>query len=151
MSRVIISDASCLIALDNIEHLELLHKVFRIVYTTEEVSLEFGKTLPEYIRILPVENLEIKNELEKRLDAGEASTIALALEQEGSVLIIDEKKGRKIAKEYKLQIIGTFKVLLLAKEKGILESVKPLLLSLRNAGFRFSASLIQAVLEEAEE
>jgi predicted nucleic acid-binding protein len=54
------------------------------------------------------------------LDTGEASAIALAMETVNSTLIIDEKKGRKFAKNLGLQIIGTLKILLLAKQHRLI-------------------------------
>lgn len=77
-------------------------------------------------------------ELEAVLDKGEASAIALALETEKSQLIIDEKKGRKVAQNLKIDIIGTLKVIQMAKQKGIVQSAQPVIEDLQKAGFRFS-------------
>jgi uncharacterized protein len=152
MSRVIISDASCLIALDEIGQLQILKKLFTQITTTEEVKNEFGKPLPEWISVKAVTNSAKKKELNLILDAGEASTIALALENPTqTILIIDEKKGRKIAEQNNLRIIGTLKVLLLAKQKGIITSVKEVVLALSIKKFRFSKVVIDKILEEAKE
>ena len=61
------------------------------------------------------------------VDIGEASSIALALEIPQATLVIDERKGRKIAKELNLKIIGTLKVLLKAKENGVISSVQEII------------------------
>ena len=42
MHRVVISDASCLIALDEIGQLKLLKALFEQIVITPEVELEFG-------------------------------------------------------------------------------------------------------------
>jgi predicted nucleic acid-binding protein len=53
------------------------------------------------------------------MDKGEASSIALAIELQNSTLIIDEIKGRRIAKSYNIDIIGTIGILLIADKKVI--------------------------------
>ncbi len=152
MNKVIISDASCLIALDEIGQIEILKSVFPQIVTTKEVSAEFGKELPTWISIKTLQNSAKRNELELVLDAGEASAIALALENpKQSILIIDEKKGRKIAKQYNLEIIGTLRVLLLAKQNGVIPSVKNLVAELIRKRFRFTNAVVNQILEEANE
>jgi predicted nucleic acid-binding protein len=152
MNKVIISDASCLIALDEIGQIEILKSAFPQIVTTKEVSAEFGKELPTWISIKTLQNSAKRNELELVLDAGEASAIALALENpKQSILIIDEKKGRKIAKQYNLEIIGTLRVLLLAKQNGVIPSVKNLVAELTRKRFRFTNAVVNQILEEANE
>lgn len=150
MSKVIISDTSCLIALDRIKKLEILKQIFTTVIVTPEIRSEFGR-LPEWIIIKEVTNLSRQNHFEISVDKGEASSIALALETPNSILIIDEKKGRGLAQSLHLEIIGTLKVLLLAKQKGIISSIKPLLAELDHHNFRFSKFLVKEVLIEAQE
>jgi len=82
------------------------------------------------------------------LDEGEASAIALALETEKCILIIDEKKGRKISKDLGIEIIGTLKVIQMARQKGIIESIRPLVEDLQKAGFRFSKSILEKLLKD---
>lgn len=151
MSNIIISDTSCLIAFDRINQLEILHHVFDSIVTTSNVQQEFGKDLPEWIKIQDALNQDKKVELEKVVDTGEASAIALAIEIQNSVLIIDEKKGRKVARSLNLQIIGSLRVLLIAKQKGIIKNIFPLIQELEKKNFRFSKILIDQVLTAANE
>src|SRR5438132_6652645 len=115
MNRAVISDTSCLIALERIQRLEILKDVFSEIITTKEVKREFGKPLPKWIVIKNAKDSRKKMELTNLLDAGEASAIALVLETKNTLLIIDEKKGRRIARELKIAVIGTLRVLLFAK------------------------------------
>ena len=115
MSSIVISDASCLITLHNIDSLKIFKDLFNEVMITNEVKNEFGESLPKWIKIVKVKDLQKKSELEQVLDAGEASSIALSLEIEDSILIIDERKGRKIASSLNIKIIG---ILILALKKG---------------------------------
>lgn len=152
MDKVIISDASCLIALFEIGKIHILKEVFTQIVTTQEVALEFGHDIPPWISIKKPANDISKNELERVLDSGEASAIALALENPSqSILIIDEKKGRKVAIENHLEVIGTLRVLLLAKEKHVILSVKETITELAKRNFRFSQEIIKQVLLEAKE
>ncbi len=49
MPNIIISDTSCLIALTNIDELDLLHKVYNQIITTTEVLNEYEEILPSWI------------------------------------------------------------------------------------------------------
>jgi predicted nucleic acid-binding protein len=127
MSRIIISDAGCLIALRRLNKLELLRDIFGTVMTTSEIRNEVSENLPAWIETRECTKTSKKKDLEKIVDAGQASVIALALETSNAVLIIDEKKGRKLARESGIEIIGTLKVLLIAQERGLIPQITPLL------------------------
>ena len=148
MNIVVISDASCLIALEKIKQLDLLRKLFQQVVTTQTVQEEFGKELPEWIRIDEIQNTDKILELESVLDKGEASAIALAIETENSQLIIDEKKGRKVAQSLNIEIMGTLRLIQMAKQQGIIESGRPLIEDLQQAGFRFSLKIANILLND---
>ena len=107
---------------------------------------EFGRPLPQWILIHPVINQSKKRELEKIVDSGEASAIALALETKNSILVIDEKKGRKLATELRIEIIGTLKILLIGKQKGVISSVKDLIVQMQEVNFRFSKAVVEEIL-----
>jgi predicted nucleic acid-binding protein len=151
MNKIIISDTSCLIALSRIEKLDILQKTFNTILTTPQVAREFAQPLPSWIIPKEISNHSRFNEIHLLLDEGEASAITLAIETKNSVLVIDEKKGRKIARELNLEIIGTLRILLLAKQKGIISAVKPLIEALHQYNFRFSKSIVEEILKEANE
>jgi len=148
MNKIIISDASCLIALSNIDQLNILRDLYKEIIITEEVKDEFGDELPIWINTQKVKNIAKKKELETILDKGEASSIALSLEIENSLLIIDESKGRKIANSLNLQIIGTIGVLILANKKGLIKDLISVILKLVNKGFRLSDSLVNKIIDQ---
>ncbi len=116
MQNIVLSDTSCIIVLENIGQLRLLPELFGQIYITSEIAIEYGKKLPEWISIKEVLNKQYQNTLENSLDRGEASAIALALEQKNCTLLIDEQEGRKVAKSLGIQITGTLGVILLAKQ-----------------------------------
>ncbi|WP_262918556.1 DUF3368 domain-containing protein [Telluribacter sp. SYSU D00476] len=67
------------------------------------------------------------------------------------MLIVDEKKGRAIAKDLGLKIIGTLGVLMEAKRMGVVPDLRVLVEKLINTDYRVSPALLQAILKEAEE
>jgi predicted nucleic acid-binding protein len=86
------------------------------------------------------------------LDRGEAEAIALAVELKAAALIIDERQGRNKAESVGLKIIGLLGILLEAKSKGLILSVRPLIDELVDKiGFRVHPALYQAILLKAGE
>lgn len=64
--------------------------------------------------------------LQETLDPGESSAIALSLEYENATLLMDELRGRKVARQLGLNVTGTLGVIAQAKISGIIPSVKPI-------------------------
>lgn len=145
MQRIIVADTSCLILFSKLGEFELLHRVFGIVSITETVLAEFNHPIPKWIDIVNPKR-PLNRKLLRHLDAGEASCIALAAEHSGSLLIIDELKGRKMAKKLGLEVTGSLGVIVAAKNKGIITAVKPLVDKIQQTNFRISEELIIKLL-----
>jgi len=84
------------------------------------------------------------------VDEGEAEAIALALER-GELLIIDDLKGRKLARRLGLKIIGTLAILKAMKLKGLIEEIKPVIEKLRKKGFYLDNDLVGKLLIDVGE
>ena len=150
-SKLIISDTSCFIALSNIGELDLLRLLYKKIVTTTEIAAEFGESLPDWVEIIPVSDKSKQELIEMQVDRGEASAIALALESKNPFLIIDDFKARKLAQNLKLNHTGTIGLIIAAKQKGIINSIKPLLKKIKATNFRISAELeLQALIEANE-
>jgi predicted nucleic acid-binding protein len=146
MHKIIVSDTSCLILLEKIGHLELLKTLFGKITITKVVAKEFGRPLPDYIQIENPVNENYQKILESILDSGEASSIALAIEKNDCLLIIDESKGRLEAKQLDINFTGTIGLLIVAKEKGYIKSLTEVFESIRKTNFRISrASIAEAI------
>jgi predicted nucleic acid-binding protein len=145
--RIIIADTSVLIALSNIKMLALLRDLYGYVLVTPQVSIEFGEELPNWIRIEHVADTKKIELLQLELDLGEASAIALAIENPDSTLIIDEYKGRAIAKRMGLKITGILGVIVKAKALKVIEEVKPIIEKLEEVNFRIAPKLRTQILE----
>jgi predicted nucleic acid-binding protein len=90
--------------------------------------------------------------LRQNLGAGEAECIALALEIQADLLIMDERLGRQSAQFLKIPHIGLVGVLVRAKHTGNIHNIKTILDKLCDvASFRISDSLYQRVLQDAGE
>jgi len=151
VSTVIISDTSVLIALYDIGEMELLPKIFNEIWVTPEVEQEFNPTLSAWILVKRVQDQALKAEFENVVDPGEASAIALAVETPGSRLLLDDKKGRKLAAQRNLPFIGTLGLLLEAKEKGVILEIRSYLEKLEAADFWISEEVKKEVIKKAGE
>ncbi len=81
----------------------MLEKLFEQVIITQIIAEEFGKPLPNWVLIENPKDKINQIILEATLDKGEASAIALAMEQTDCLLIIDELKGRKAGKKIRVK------------------------------------------------
>jgi len=159
LNSIVISDSTTLISLINIERFELLFKfsdtiiISPAVYNEVTVQRVAKRTLNEYISLSKVTILEPQNnkkinELLIRLDLGESESIVLA-EEQNLPLIIDEKKGKKIALSFGLEAIGLVGILLIYKKREYLSDneIIEIVEDLREVNFRVSDSLLSLLLE----
>lgn len=84
-------------------------------------------------------------------DAGETEAMLLYKQISADKLLIDDRRGRKVAKINHISTIGSLGVLLAAKEKGFVTEVFPLLRKIENSDIYLSPKLIATVLELAGE
>lgn len=159
----IVSNTSPISNLAALGHLSLLEQVYGNIVIPQAVANEIAEvariyaeaaTVPylEWISIQPVTNRTIVEKLLSRLDEGEAEAIALAIELNAELLLMDEQLGRQVAKDYEVNITGLLGVLLEAKSKGIISEVKSLMNDLIiQAKFRVGDRLYKEVLHLADE
>jgi len=115
------------------------------------IAKEFGKELPNFIRIEDPKDKNYQKILEGFLDPGESSAIALALESDNCLLIMDESKGRREANQLKLNVTGTLGILIVAKEKGLINSLTEVIDQINQTDFRISKSLINEAKRKCNE
>ena len=151
MPKVIISDTSCFIILTKIDELELLHNLYGQIITTVDIAIEYGEVLPEWVEIVDVTDKCKQQLLELQIDKGESSAITLALEIPESTLILDDFKARKVAERLGLVYTGTIGIIVKAKLKGIIPSVKPLIEKIKKTNFPISNEIELQALKEANE
>jgi uncharacterized protein len=160
---VVVSNTSPLTNLAAIGQFDLLRQLYGELHIAAGVWAELnakGKRWPgadsvagaSWIKRHPVQNQTLVDALSSDLDRGEAESIALAKEINADLILLDEKEGRRTAERLGVHVIGTVGVLLEAKAKGMIPSVRPHLDALRQtAGFYLSESLYQSALALADE
>ena len=148
---VIIADTSCLVVLARIQQMDLLCGLYGSVTITPEIAAEFGEALPAWCRVQAVSDEETKRMLAEQVDQGEASALALGLETPGSTLILDDLKARKLAARLNLRFTGTLGVLLRAKQRGLIPSVRDQISHMRAVGFRLDEATATDLVRRAGE
>lgn len=144
--KAIISDTSCLIALTDINKLDVLRLLFKEIIITPEVAAEYRHPLPEWIVVKDAENKDAFAEIRKsQLGIGESSSIALAMETQNATLILDDDRARNYALKKGLAITGTLTVIGEACDLGYIESYESVCEDLRKVNFRFSRKLQEEV------
>jgi predicted nucleic acid-binding protein len=160
---IVVCDASPLISLSAIGQFELLHQLYGEIYIPEAVGTEVlgaGLERPgtrelreaEWVHTCSVENDFLVRALEGELDQGEAQAVALAVELNADLLLVDERRGRGVAQRFGIKVIGVLGILVEAKKKGLILEVRPALDDLlTKAGFRITSALYNGVLRAADE
>lgn len=156
----IISDATPLIAFARIGQLPLMQRIVQQVIIPEAVAKEisnygaFGAinlSQESWIRIEVLRSEAQMRLLLPTLDRGEAEVIALALERQAKLVLIDELTGRKVAESLQLRVTGSVGLLIQAKQGREIQAVEPLLTAMREAGIYFSQRFIDEVLRYVDE
>ena len=154
--KIIVSDAGPLIGLAKTGNLYLLKEIFSEVIIPTAVlhelkltedrlgskSLSKAVKKEKWIKVCEVDTLNSK--LLLTLDKGETEAIILA-KKSGNVILMDEIKGRKAAKKAGLDVIGTGRILIAAKEKGLIPNVTNVLNDLNKSGYRLSSKLCNKI------
>lgn len=159
---IVISDTSVLFYLSQIGYVSLLPRLFTTVIVPEVVWTELkaashldfvSKLLNEtWLIKRNTENKQTVDELLTEVDAGEAEAIALSLQLSAHYLLIDEKRGRRVAAKRGIAIVGTLGIFVLAKNIGLVNKIKPLVEQLiAETDFRYSQVVIERVLRDVGE
>ena len=149
MSERVVEDSTCLIALERIGQIKILPALFEPVLIPPAVAQEFGISLP-WLKVERLSDRALAAALKMMIDDGEAEAIALSQEQKCRI-ILDDRQARRVGQDMGLRVIGTVGILILAKQRGILSTVKPVLQNLDDIGFYISAALKAEVLRLVEE
>lgn len=145
---IIVSDTSPLSALILAGHDELLRIIFQRVVIPPSVKAELLRahdTLPSWIEVFVPQHIPVSVS-EADLDPGETEAIALALELQPDTLLMDERLGRRLARKHGLKVTGCLGFVVLAKKRGLIAKVAPVIQDLQHKGdCWFGAELLTEV------
>lgn len=160
----VVCDTNVIIDFSKIGRLDLLKDVFDEVLIPEEVKEELiignldgiedtniKEALADWISIKFVEDRFALENLKIHIDKGESASIVLYKEMNADLLAINDLKARGIAYALEIRIIGTLGILLLAKDKGLIQEIKPIIEKLKKIGAYISSSLYNRILKDAGE
>lgn len=157
----VVCDTGPLIALSLVDHLQLLQSLFPQVLVPRAVLDEVsagGSERPGCHAILAagwletVEDIGLDPLLAAELGAGEAAVIASAYKIGARLVLLDDRKARRIAVgAYKLRVKGSAGVLVAAKRAGLIPAVRPLLQAMIDRGYYLSQRLVREATSEAGE
>jgi len=145
MPDIVIVDTSVLIALEKIDLLQILCKIYKEIILPEAVVREFGNFDLDCHSVRKVESRLINVLMQDlNLGKGESEVIALAYETNFKVLI-DDLKARKVAENLGLSISGSIGVMLKAEKLGIIDSALKKTQELKDKGFYVSNELLSEI------
>lgn len=160
---IVVSDTTPLISLMKVSKLGLLEPLFQEVLIPVSVYAELTtnpnfedeagqiKDCP-FIKVVTVKEHKAVDVLQRSagLDLGESEAIVYADDIKADVLLMDEAKGRQVAKAMGLYIMGTVGVLLFAYEESIMSGsdVVKALTQLRRANRHIGEDVIKYALSK---
>lgn len=159
---ILVLDSSALITLARIGRLHILPQLAEEVHIPDAVYQEVvvhGQGRPgsaavreaKWIVRHHVTNQAAVDRMSTRLGRGEAEAIVLAQELNADALILDDSTARKTATGMGRQIIGLLGLLVFAKERQVVDTIRPLMDELLAAGFFIEPLLYRAILRAAGE
>jgi predicted nucleic acid-binding protein len=154
---ILIADSSALITLSIIKKLEILEKLFGDVFIPQAVFNEITKVnkrespeLKEYCQNR-IKTISTNINFNISLGIGESEAIILYKEMEANFFLCDDKKAKKFAKSFNINVIGSLGVLLKAKETGYVTKIKPLVEILKQSNIFIDDKIYRLVLAKAKE
>lgn len=156
---ILVADCSALIALATCDALALLDQLFGTVVVPGTVYREAtvgNKPEAEQLRVYlqgRVRALDPESTvlLDGFSDTGETEAMLLYRQLQADYLLIDDRRGRRMARINNIQVIGSLGVLLSAKRAGIIAAVRPYMQRLSESDLYLSDALMSTVLEIAGE
>lgn len=158
MDKVIVNSTP-VIGLANIGKLDVLRQMYGTITIPQAVFDEIKSPSVQrqvnanrdWIRVEQVNDASQKQMYRAKLHAGEVEVMILAQEKKADLVILDDNAAKKTAKFLGLRVIGTLGILVLAKKRGYIKEVSPVLDALKRDGFFVSDDLCDLVLRQADE
>lgn len=159
---IVVSDTTPFSELAKVGKMNLISDIFGKVIIPEDVYRElaagthpaaYAVPLASWIEVRSPTNPQNVSALRTttKLGLGECAAMILAEELGANQVLIDDLDARRVARSRNLPVIGTVGLLLIAKRRGLIDSVKEILDDLIARDTRISPQLYQEVLAIAQE
>ena len=158
---LVVADTSPLLNLDLVDRLDLIDEQFETIHVPEQVWAELtaddedvpglrGLRSADTLTVVPVDRSDLYAEIAHELDLGETAAIAYAIENDASLVLLDERDGRQVARRHDLDVTGAIGILLRGAREGMVD-LQAELDALRDAGFWISEDLYAEALRRYED
>jgi predicted nucleic acid-binding protein len=157
---IVIADSSALVALSVCDVLHLLEPLFGNVRVPQAVFDEVSiankpqaKVLQKFLadKVVSVNLPTLRIEKSNGLGKGELEAIALYKQEAADLLLIDDARAKKTAYINNVEVMGSLGVLLLAKQRGLIATIRPMLDKLSDSDIFVSDNLLERILVLAGE
>jgi len=153
---MIIGDSSALVALAVMDRLSLLEEIFEEVFVPlavyDEVCIDNKAQSLKLKKFLSDKVIKVELDISKMgLGQGELEAITLYQNMKADFLLIDDRRAKSFAKLNGIEVIGSLGVMLLAKEKGLIDSLRDDFKKLLDSNLFISKTLINKILNEVGE
>ncbi len=158
----IVCNTSPLILLAKIDRIDTLNRLYSELLipkaVADEIGAKPGKENDQVQALLKKGTLQLRRpsakiltELPVDLGRGEREVIALAIDSGADLVILDDQQGRLVSRDRGLPVTGTVGVLIEAKERGFIPSLRPEMDRLIEAGMWINEVFYHRILKEYRE
>jgi uncharacterized protein len=153
---IVVSNSSPLIALARIGRLNLLTSFYERILIPTEVQHEVtvaGRGLPGAEEVRNANWIEVISQKSRadpslaqacqNLGAGEHGAILLAKSLQADLVLLDEWKARRVARDAGLTVVGCLGILEAGARKGLVSDLRQAYVDLLRQGIRFDIRLLQ--------
>ncbi|MCK4762055.1 MAG: DUF3368 domain-containing protein [Candidatus Aminicenantes bacterium] len=156
---ILVADSSALIALSLCKAIHYLDLLFDEIMVPQAVFYEItrenkkeGLELSDYLKD-KIETIDIGDYFitDFSIHRGEFEAMALYRKVSADKLLVDDKRARKIARLNGFKTIGSLGILLAAKNKGLIDKIKPYVEKIAQSNIYIKQELIDYALSLAGE
>ncbi len=131
---------------------ELLGKVAIPRAVHDELHQKMVPPLEEWAEVIEIRDRRAYGTYRRVLGPGESEALCLCQQIDADVILLDDRRARLVARQLSLKAVGTLGILLLAKKRGLIPSVRPEIERLeQEVRFRIAPHLREEVLRTAGE
>lgn len=156
---ILVADCSALIALASCDALPLLEPLYGDVFvpvavfdectvTNKPQSLKLNDYLKDKVKTV---RTDLSNAISGSADLGEEQAMLLYLQLGATNLLIDDRRGKKIAQQNNINTVGSLTVLIEAKQAGLISAIKPAIEAIRQSTVFVADAILDAALRVANE